>query len=290
MTESSTAAVPDAARVGRVALRVENLDRQVSFYESVVGLAVLERRDDRAVLGAGGDPLVVLTAAPDAPERGRDETGLFHAAFLFPSRGALADALGRVEAEWELTGASDHRVSEALYLRDPEGNGVELYRDRPRREWPETDDGRVEMDTLPLDLDSLRTDAAGESAAPPGTTVGHVHLEVSSIDASRAFYADALGLRVRQAFGPSALFLAADGYHHHVGLNTWNGRTAPATGRGLDWFEFVLPDGDAVVAARNRFEAADVAAVRERGDAVAVDDPDGITLLLRAATDDERGR
>jgi catechol 2,3-dioxygenase len=207
--------------VGRVALRVADLSRTVEFYRDTVGLDVLERTADRATLGVDA-PLVVLLAAPDAPPRGPREAGLFHTAFRVPSRATL-------------DGASDHLVSEALYLSDPEGNGVELYRDRPRAEWPLTDEG-VGMDTRPLALDDLRAAGGGDGGAPPGTTVGHVHLEVSSLSAARAFYADELGLNVR-ATAPEACFLAVGDYHHHVGLNTWNERTEPATGRELAWFE-----------------------------------------------------
>ncbi len=154
----------------------------------------------------------------------------------------------RIEDDWELDGASDHRVSEALYLTDPEGNGIEIYRDTPREGWPSDEDGRVEMETLPLDVDELREESTGTvdpdatETVPPGTVIGHVHLEVSSIPAAREFYARTMGLQVRQEFGPSALFLAADDYHHHIGVNTWNGRTEPAEGRGLAWFELVVPD------------------------------------------------
>ncbi|MFB6096791.1 MAG: VOC family protein [Haloferacaceae archaeon] len=288
----SDAQLPDGTAIGRVALRVNDLDRLAAFYESVVGLEVLARDDDRASLGVDGTALLELVAAPEAPERGRAETGLFHTAFRVPSRAALADALGRIEEHWHLDGASDHRVSEALYLSDPEGNGIEIYRDRPRSAWP-TEGGRVQMDTLPLDLDDLREAADGDAGAaadqnaaaspetaPAGTTVGHVHLEVSSLSGARAFYVDALGLALRQAYGASALFVAAGGYHHHVGLNVWNGRTEPPSGRGLAWFEVVVPDETTLAAARKRLEedGFDPTATPE---GVEVADPDGIPVRLR---------
>jgi len=134
--------------IGRVALRVADLDRAVGFYERVVGLETLHRSDGRVALGVD-DPCLVLLSAPDAPARDRTATGLFHAAIRVPSRAALGGALDRIEEQWRLDGASDHRVSEALYLTDPEGNGVEVYRDRPRDGWPASADGGVEMDTLP---------------------------------------------------------------------------------------------------------------------------------------------
>jgi catechol 2,3-dioxygenase len=270
--------LPAESRIGRVAIRVADLDRLAAFYESVVGLDRLTESDEQVTLGTGGRALLELHARPDLPERAPDETGLFHTAFLFPDRASLGDALSRVDAEWRLTGASDHRVSEALYLDDPEGNGVELYRDRPREAWP-TADGRVQMDTLRLDLDALRADAGGGEAAPAETTVGHVHLEVSSIPDARRFYVDTLGMNLRQEWNGAA-FVAAGEYHHHVGLNTWNERQEPGTGRGIDWFELLVPDEGALSAVRERFDA-DAVAVEERGGDLTVQDPDGITLRVR---------
>jgi catechol 2,3-dioxygenase len=255
--------VPDTASVGRVALRVTDLDSVEGFYREVVGLdrfvcddagGADDAGDTHATLGVDGTPLLELAADPDAPDRGRDEAGLFHVAFRFPDQGALGDALSRVESSWSpgLTGASDHHVSEALYLSDPVGNGVELYCDRPREAWPVDERGNVEMNTLRLDLDALREDAAGGDRAPSETTVGHVHLEVSSLADAEAFYADALGLNVRQRMGESALFLAAGDYHHHLGTNVWNGRSVPRSprSRGLDWWELRVPGGVGTVRER----------------------------------------
>ena len=252
--------LPAETTIGRVALRVADLDRQVAFYESVIGLDVLRRQDGRAELGAGGEPLLVLVADSEAAARRREEAGLFHVAFLVPSRAALGDALERIQSRWRLDGASDHVVSEALYLADPEGTGIEVYRDRPRETWPVADDGTIGIDTLALDLESVRSAARGRGSAPPETTVGHVHLEVSSVPAAAAFYGEALGMATTRSYRDSARFLAAGGYHHHLGINTWNGRSAPARarGRGLEWFEVVVPDADAVAACRERFGARGV--------------------------------
>jgi catechol 2,3-dioxygenase len=288
MTDSQ-GALPAAARVGRASLVVNDLDTVTAFYRDVVGLSVRHRGDATATLGAGGDPLLDLTEDPDAPPRPARSAGLFHTAFRVPSRAALADALDRVRGAWELTGASDHHVSEALYLDDPEGNGVEVYRDRPRAEWPTDGAGGVEMDTLPLDLDALAVEGRGEASAPPGTDVGHVHLEVADLSAARRFYAGALGMNVRQEWGPSALFLAAGDYHHHVGLNTWNRRSEPRAGRGLDRFELVVPDAESLAAARERFAGAGVDVAPVEGGAadegVEVRDPDGIAVRLRAGAE-----
>ena len=274
---ASDAGLPAETGVGRVALRGHDLDRLVDFYADIVGLTVQDRTADRATLGAGGRPLLELIHAPDTHQRARDETGLFHTAIRVPDRAALADALVRIEGDWQLTGASDHRVSEALYLDDPEGNGVEIYCDRPESEWP-TADGRVQMDTLPLDTESLRTEAPGTDGVPATTDVGHVHLEVSSLPAAREFYVDTLGLGVRQEFR-GALFVAAGTYHHHVGLNRWNERSAPESGRGLAWFELRVPDRETLDNVRERLHEAGVD-ISETDDGIGVHDSDGIGVRL----------
>jgi catechol 2,3-dioxygenase len=275
----SAEGLPPETSVGRVALTVADLDDVVAFYEHVVGLVGHERTEERAVLGDGTTPLLELVAAPDRPERARDEAGLFHTAFRVPSREALGAALERIEDHAGLDGVADHDVSEALYLSDPEGNGVEIYRDRPRTEWPEDDRGGVQMATRPLPLESLRSESDGRDRVPEGTDVGHVHLEVSDLDAARSFYVETLGLTLRQEVR-GALFVAADDYHHHVGLNTWRGRTAPRRGRGLSWVELLVPDRSSLEAARGRLESAGVA-VTDREEAVEFEDQDGITLRLR---------
>lgn len=278
----STARLPAETHPGRIALVVADLDAIVPFYRDVVGLETVHRSDTRASLGTDDEPLVVAREDGDVPERGPDATGLFHCAFRVPSRAALGDALLRIRDRWTLDGASDHRVSEALYLSDPEGNGVEIYRDKPRDAWPIAPDGAVRMDTLPLDVDDLARDAGGRTNAPEGTTIGHVHLEVSSLARARTFYADPIGLGVRQEWGDSALFLAAGDYHHHVGLNTWQGRSEPARGRGLAWFELVVPGADAVAAVRERADAAG-AEVTPLDEGIEIRDPDGMAVRVRPA-------
>lgn len=230
MTSSPNAeTLPKETRIGRSALRVSDLAELTEFYRDVVGLRVLRRSEAVAVFGVDGTPLLVLESDEGSPERRQAETGLYHNAFRVPSRAALGDALRRLREHWHLDGAADHRVSEALYATDPEGNGVEIYRDFPHEEWSVTDDGRVRMGTDPLDLSDIDAVARGDDRVLPGTDVGHVHLEVSSLDAFRDFYVDALGFEV-QADAPGATFVAAGGYHHHVGANVWNGRTKPAEG------------------------------------------------------------
>nr|WP_136589234.1 VOC family protein [Salinigranum halophilum] len=276
--------MPASAHPGRIGLRVGSVDRLRPVYEDVLGLDV-DRDGDTAVLSAGETPLVVLDEDATAPERPRDAAGLFHLAIRVPTRAALGDVLTRLDGSGvSLTGASDHLVSEALYLRDPEGNGVEVYRDRPREAWTATGEhgDRVEMDTLPLDLDDLRAAATGASAdaLPSGTDLGHVHLEVSSLEASKAFYVDRLGLNTRNESYQGALFVAAGDYHHHVGVNTWNRRQSPGgSSRGVEWFEFVVPV-EAVTALREALEGAG-AAVDRVGDTLRLTDPDGIEVRVR---------
>lgn len=269
--------LPAGTRVGRVALRVGDLESVTAFYRDVIGLSVLARTERTATLGAGGTPRLELTADPDAPERGRTDAGLFHVAFRVPSRTALGDALERIRGRWELDGASDHHVSEALYLADPEGNGVEVYRDRPRETWREGDDGQVHIVTEPLDLEGVTAVSTGADRAPVDTDVGHVHLEVASLEAFERFYIARFGFDLRASY-PDARFVAVDGYHHHVGANTWNRRTGPAgDGRGLDWFEVVVPADEGRRELRERLPEGDVSESTAAG-GFAVTDPDGIEV------------
>jgi catechol 2,3-dioxygenase len=254
--------IPPETRLGPVTLTVRDLDRVRRFYEQVIGLRVLGDSDDRRAAELGvedGQPLVALTADPAATLRPPGTTGLFHLAVLVPDRIELARALRRVsETGWRLAGASDHLVSEALYMSDPEGNGIEIYRDRPSAEWGRDGDD-IRMATLPLDLRGLLGELEGQpanlptGALPAGTRIGHVHLNVADLDEAEAFYRGLLGFGVTVRGYPGALFLSAGGYHHHVGLNTWAGEGAPPPppdAAGLRAFEVALPtrsDLDAIV-------------------------------------------
>ncbi|QLC34594.1 VOC family protein [Halarchaeum sp. CBA1220] len=279
-SESEAYAAPAGMHVGRVALTVGSLDAVLPFYRDGLGFAV-ERADGRARLRAGDRTRLVLVEDADAPARPSAAAGLYHVAIRVPDRPALAAVLERVrESGHTLSGASDHGVSEALYLRDPEGNGIEVYRDRPRAEWPRSPDGTPAMGTRPLDLSALAADAPDVGGGlPDGTDVGHVHLEVRDLDASEAFYAGTLGLAVQERV-ERAVFAAAGGYHHHVACNTWQSRRAPAdsAARGLRWVEFAYPDAASVAAARERLPAERV--VERDDDVVEVTDPDGIRLRL----------
>ena len=243
-TSTTTSAAPPlaaATRVGTVDLTVTDLDRSIAFYGDVLGLQLRERSGDRAALGAGGDDLIVLLERPAAGRSGR-HAGIYHAALLYPSRLELARVLQRLAlSRTPIEGASDHGMSWAIYLPDPDGNGVELAADQPRSAWPDMADMRA-IAPRPLDLQALLDLVGDEPAHPtadPGTTVGHVHLHVADIDAGLAFYRDLLGLEVQMRI-PHAVFVSAGGYHHHVGFNTWRGAGVP-----------VAPDPDAVVGLRH---------------------------------------
>jgi catechol 2,3-dioxygenase len=279
--------IDPATTLGPVRLRVADLDGTAAFYQRAIGLAELERSADEVHLGTTlGPPLLQLVGDPGAPAPPARTTGLFHLALLLPERADLAQAVHRVVgAGWSFTGASDHLVSEALYLDDPEGNGIEIYRDRPRDAWPRTPAGELEMATLPIDLDGvLASLPAGtpDEGVPAGAVMGHVHLRVRDIAEAGAFYGDLLGFDPTVTAYPGALFVAAGGYHHHLGLNVWGSRGAPPppTGAlGLDRFQIDLPapgEADAIAA---RLDGAGVA-VTPGPDGLEVTDPSGIRVVL----------
>jgi catechol 2,3-dioxygenase len=286
MSQSPTptaAAIAAGTGMGAVSLTVSDLGRSRAFYETALGLSPREREDGGLAFGVpGAADLVIVHGDASAARLDRRATGLFHLALLFPSRLDLAHALARLaEARWSLDGVSDHLVSEALYLSDPDGNGIELYRDRPRDEWSYAD-GQLQMATLPLDLrglaDELTAAREPQTSAPPGTTMGHVHLQVADIADAEAFYHGVLGFDVTTRAYPGALFVSAGGYHHHLGLNTWHsagaGPAAPGS-VGLRSFEVVVPDHDELARVAGRIHDAGLEPVSETADRVAVRDPSG---------------
>jgi catechol 2,3-dioxygenase len=231
-------------RLGPVHLTVTDLDRSVGFYQDAIGLRQHSRDGDVAALGAGGEDLLVLHEAPFAKPPGR-HAGLYHVALLHPSREELARALVRLaNTRTYIEGASDHGISEAIYLPDPDGNGLELAADRPREAWP-ADWG--ELRPQPLDMHGLIRFVATEEPsrhADPGLTVGHLHLHVGDVELGLAFYRDVLGFEL-QALLPSAAFVSAGGYHHHLGFNVWRGAgvpPAPPGTVGLREWTVVLPE------------------------------------------------
>lgn len=282
-----------------VTLRVGDLEKMSDYYANSLGFATLEERsvngEVRRVLGRGTTPLVRLVHTPDLPGVNAREAGLFHTAFLFDDKAALSAAVYQSANTPgnRFAGSSDHLVSEAFYFTDPEGNGIELYVDRPRDEWS-YDGDELRMDTLYLDpnayLQEHLTEQALQALATQGAIIGHVHLQVGDIAAARAFYVDALGFETTVQRYPGALFASAGGYHHHVAMNTWNSQGAgPRAARlGLGDVAVTLPGRehlDALAARLNdrKLQFADT------GDSIVVNDPWGtqVTIALPQSSTDQ---
>jgi catechol 2,3-dioxygenase len=276
--------LPDATRIGRVVLQVSDLARSLEYYEVVLGLRVIDRSPTRATLGPHGDDPAILElrerkGARAVPRRGL--LGLYHFAILVPDRPTLGRFVGHLASLGVQPGMSDHFVSEAIYLQDPDNLGIEVYRDRPRSEWRQ-ENGQLSMTTIPLDVKDLLVAGGKEDWAgmPGGTRIGHVHLHVGDIDQAAAFYHDALGLDKQVWNYPGALFLSAGGYHHHLGTNTW-ARGAPSASdddaRLIEW-QLLLPAASDVDAAASSLERA-AKVQRERG-SIVVADPWGTRLRV----------
>lgn len=274
--------VLDAATdMGHVTLHVADLDGMTAYYADGVGLQALSSGRDSVVLGRGDRSVLELRHSPGLRHAADGAAGLFHTAIVFGDRGELARAVRDVATAHptSFTGSSDHLVSEAFYFDDPEGNGVELYWDRPRSEWLEPEPGsRVRMAMLPLDPNRFLRDHLDDAADVDGpgaaASVGHVHLKVGDIGTARAFYVDVVGFEVTAAYGGQALFVSAGGYHHHVGMNTWRssgaGPRTPALGLGQVTIR--VPDDDSLAGLRDRLRIADLP-VRDDGRTLAFEDP-----------------
>jgi catechol 2,3-dioxygenase len=275
-----------ATRLGAVHLTVSNLERSLAFYQDVLGFRVQERAGATARLGAGRAPFVVLTEVAGA-RRVPNRSGLYHFAVLTPSRPALAQSLRRMIETGTAIGGGDHLVSEAVYLSDPDGNGIEVYRDRPRPTWA-YEHGQIKMDTLPLDFQGILAELEGEQSAwtglAPETVLGHVHLHVGDLAAVETFYRDVVGFDLMVNYGGSALFFSAGGYHHHLGANTWAGVGAPPpppNSVGLRYFEVQLANGEEREQLLARLQAGSVA-YEEWGRDLLVRDPSHNGLLFLA--------
>jgi catechol 2,3-dioxygenase len=281
--------IDPATEVGLLALTVAELERSLAFYTEAIGLAVLAREGTSATLGVAGRPLLLLSEEPGAapwPRGGASYTGLYHFAILLPDRAGL----GRWLRHWldlglPLPGQGDHLVSEALYLEDPDGHGIEMYRDRPRDEWTWVG-GQVRMVSDPVDIRGLLAEAAQSTepwtGLPAGTRLGHMHLQVGDIREAAAFYGGVIGFDIVAAM-PSALFISAGGYHHHIGMNVWHSRgagSAPAGSVRLRFFTIDLPTEEARGAVVARLDAAGLAR-EEREGVVIVRDPWRNTILLQ---------
>lgn len=285
MNDQQTHPMPPP-HIGRVALAVADLDRSVSFYREVIGLREFSREGDVALMGAGDTHLLLLHGQQNI-SRVRRATGLYHFALLLPSRADLGDTLAHLIAvQGPISGYADHAVSEAIYLTDPDGHGIEIYRDRPREQWTYPN-GTLKMTVDPIDFEGVLEARTGQwRGLPDGTMMGHIHLQVASIPATEQFYIDLLGFDLVTRYGSGASFLSANGYHHHFGTNTWAGTglpPAPEDAARLLWYEIRQPDASALEAIAGRLGAGGYPF--EHGDRqLHVVDPSGIHIRL--TTDD----
>ena len=277
--------LPAETRMGAATLQVADLARSVDFYTRILGLAVIEQGAEAATLGAGGVPLLRLVARAGAKAQPEFSTGLYHLAIRLPSRPDLGRVLlNLARTQYPLSGFGDHLVSEAIYLNDPDGNGLELYRDRPRAEW-RYKDGQVQMASDPVDVDGIMAEVPDPQAPlagmPAGTDIGHVHLRAGDIPQAEKFYHEVLGFDIVFRM-PSALFVSAGGYHHHLGLNTWHSRGAPRPPEdsvGLRDYSILVPGAEARDRIAARLAAAQIGTERE-GEALVVDDPFGNRIRI----------
>ncbi len=272
-------ALHPATEVGTVTLKVADLQRSLMFYTTLIGLQLFEQTEHSALLGAGIRPILALEEVPGARFLAVNATGLYHVAILLPSRHALAVKMAQIAAVRYPFGYGDHLVSEAFYLSDPDGNGLELYRDRPRSEWT-WENGKIQMATDPVDLDSLFAEIKNDDLAlanpsmPAGTKLGHMHLRASDIASAEAFYHGVLGFDITAKM-PGALFLSAGGYHHHLGLNTWEsrgGKPPLEPSAGLREFSISLPNKTELERLIGQIEAAGIAVTRGENSAL-IHDP-----------------
>lgn len=279
--------LPESTHLGRVRLQVADLDRSVAFYENVVGLRVIRRDADSVSLGTHGEDHEIvrlrhLSSARPVPRRGL--LGLYHFAILLPDRASLGRFIAHLGEIGAYAGMSDHFVSEAVYLTDPDGLGIEVYADRPRDAW-KYDEGQLYMTTHHLNVDDLVRAAGGErwKGMPRGTVLGHVHLYVNDINEAESFYHQALGFDKVVWSYPGALFMSAGGYHHHLGTNIWAKGAPPASdadARLLEW-EIVVPTRKDAEAAALHVKQSDYSAKEENGEWI-LTDPWGTSLRLVA--------
>lgn len=277
---------PDTT-LGAVYLTVSNLDRSLAFYQRILGFKVWRREGDTAYLGAGGSDLLVLTELPGG-RRVASASGLYHFALLVPSRLELAQSLRRIaETRTPVQGIVDHWISEAIYLPDPDGNGIEIARDRPREQWPPLET-LVRRGNGPLDVEGVLGELAQTKESwvglAPETTIGHIHLHVASVPEAEAFYHGVLGFDKMMDYGPTAGFVSAGGYHHHIGFNTWAGIGAPPPppdAVGLRWFVIQLPDENELNRVVNRVRAADLP-LEDHAEGILIRDPSQNRMILTA--------
>jgi catechol 2,3-dioxygenase len=275
--------------MGAVTLKVGNLDRMIGYYQQGVGLSLLAQEGDSAILGRPGKPSLVLELAPELKHASPNAAGLFHTAFLFDSKADLAASVYSVAQKYPntFTGSSDHLVSEAFYFDDPEGNGVELYWDRDPSAW-KWNGKTIEMGTLYLDpnrfLQENLTEAGATDVGDSASGVGHVHLKVGDIQTAKQFYVDTVGFETTIEYGTQGLFVSAGGYHHHLGMNTWQssgaGTRTPALGLGE--VSIQVPTADELGALTERLTSRGVAVTRDDNE-LRFDDPWANLVRVSAA-------
>lgn len=268
--------------VGVVSLKVSDLERSLDYYQNIIGFQILDKTDTTASLTADGKTPLVLLERPENPiPKNERHAGLYHFAILLPSRADLGAFLNHVLNKGVPLGASDHIVSEAIYLNDPDGNGIEVYADRPKSYW-QLGDGRIQMATEPLNARSLLAEAKDKWVGlPSGTIMGHIHLHAVNLEKSKQFYCDGLGFDVVYYY-PQAVFMSTGGYHHHVAINTWNRAIEEKPQKnqvGLDWFSVVYPSGTAREQAVTNLEKLGYA-VTKKDDIFVVEDPSNICIHL----------
>ena len=265
-------------------LKILNMERSLAFYENIIGFKVLERVENRAILTADGKtPLITLVQPENVTPKEAHKTGLYHFALLLPTRADLGSFLQHVIKVNYPLGASDHHVSEALYLQDVDGNGIEIYADRPASSWI-WQDKEVHMVTEPLKAEEVLAAGADKqwNGLPSDTVMGHIHLHVGNLEQAEAFYCKGLGFDVVTRYGGQALFVSADGYHHHIGLNIWNGRNIPAASResvGLQSFTIHYPNEELRSDVITRLKEMDIL-VQEEKEGFVTTDPFGLTIRL----------
>lgn len=282
--------LPDGFQLGPAALRVSDADRALDFYVNKIGLALRNRGDTTAMLGTHEAELLRLDFQPGIKPRNYKESGLYHVAILVPDRISLGAAIARLAASKVKLGAADHLVSEAIYVWDPDNNGIEIYRDRPRSEWTWTGD-QVQMKNSPLDFDGLLAEPGVEALAlqrmKRRTRIGHIHLEVDDLTKAKKFYADVVGFALTSTF-PGAQFLGAGGYHHHIAANIWESRNgsppSPDTA-GISLMTFEMPDATSMQALKARLEGANIE-TKANGDGFDFADPWQTRIAVRLINTD----
>lgn len=273
--------LPKETIVKQVKLRVKNLETMTEFYTQMIGLVLLKQTENTAFLGAqdSSEVIVILEELAD-PVVKHNTTGLYHTAFLLPSRKDLGNSLLWLLQNKIEIGAADHGYSEAIYLDDPEGNGIEIYRDKPMSEWDIRADGEIVGVTEEMNGDGVVAEADGKwLGMAPGSRIGHIHLQVADLDKTETFF-EQLGFSLKSDFGSRAKFFAAGEYHHHIGTNTWNSKDAPLIGKnqlGLDWYTFQLPSKEAFELFMKQLDEASVTYLFENEE-LTIQDPNGMQI------------